>query len=434
MGTNKVYPDPDKPGESLPFKEVLDPVLHGNYHPDGSKDRAHQAARYIRSMAKEEIDRAKAWGDDAVVKTLKPIMVLTGDKLVEAFGMTWHYKDLPQYSNKEFAETRQKLNPRVHFQTAKPSDFRPYGRVDGHFIRIALQHRKMAKQVTGGGQQVLSPRSQELMASSSSFTSSSSSSPSSSSSVPPIPPQAYAEAANGMLLDSNDWMDHAVMLTERPLAEMKAEMAMAGHLLVSPSRRQDEDAQSWAMSRMHKRGKRGPYHSARQQNASIALHEDSSFGNDEEGGGGGGGGQDERGGRERGHASSYSSSSASSDNPPRKSNTARGRKQIAKAMMEKLHHERAKIKRIKNAREEAKEVRRRERDARRAQDRREMFMEMMQMVSMVLAQQGGDGMPGGGEGGSYYNVPAPGAGSSMAPLASMMQRRGGGRQGGGGDC
>lgn len=73
-GTTKLYPHPDhpdKPDKMLPLKGMLDPVVHGNYHPEGSKDRANETALYIRAMAKEEIAHAEADGEDARVKSLE---------------------------------------------------------------------------------------------------------------------------------------------------------------------------------------------------------------------------------------------------------------------------------------------------------------------------------------------------------------------------
>ena len=52
----------------LPVNEIIDPVRHGNFHPEGSKTRADESAIYIRAMAKEESKAAA--GDTGRVKSL----------------------------------------------------------------------------------------------------------------------------------------------------------------------------------------------------------------------------------------------------------------------------------------------------------------------------------------------------------------------------
>jgi len=94
---------------------------------------------------------------------------------------------------------------------------------------------------------------------------------SSPSTAPPIPYEAYAEAANGIVLDSNDWMDLVLMLVGRRLAELKSQ---AGQLLILPSREQDEKLQSYAMRAIHKRGICGHYLSSHQHPFLNALFQD----------------------------------------------------------------------------------------------------------------------------------------------------------------
>jgi hypothetical protein len=170
-GTTKVYPHPDHPDDpakSLKVKEVIDPVVHGNYHPEGSKDRANETALYIRAMAMEEIAHAEADGEDARVKSLQHLQGLTGDNLVKAAGMGWYLTSLDQNKGREYTDFQRRLRPNVHYQQATDSDYREFGCAQGQFILVALKRRKQEQQVTGGGQKVISPRSQALMASSSS--------------------------------------------------------------------------------------------------------------------------------------------------------------------------------------------------------------------------------------------------------------------------
>lgn len=130
-GTTKLYPHPDHPGKPdkmLPLKGILDPVVHGNYRPEGSKDRANETSLYIRAMAKEEIAHAGADGEDARVKSLQHLLGLTGDKLVKAAGMGWYLTTLDQNKGREYFEIKKRLKPNVHYRHAKDSDYRDYGR------------------------------------------------------------------------------------------------------------------------------------------------------------------------------------------------------------------------------------------------------------------------------------------------------------------
>ena len=213
--TNKIA-HAEKPGVELPPKIILDFVKKGNIYPEGSKDEAEDSAQYIRAVAKLEIKEARDAGDNERAKSLAPLLGMTGDKLVEAAGMRWAYTDLESSKRKTFSKVVQKLKPNANVKNPTSTDYRPFGREDGIFIREAIANHGIEEVLTGGGLKEMSPRSQALVGA----TSTDAGGAGRGQSPPPPPRQAFAEAADGKVLDSNDWWVLAGALHRRRLAEL----------------------------------------------------------------------------------------------------------------------------------------------------------------------------------------------------------------------
>jgi hypothetical protein len=242
---------PENPGEFLPPKEILDFVKKGNIHPEGRTEAADDSAPYSRAVAKKEIKEAQVAGDKERAKSLGPLLGMTGAKLKEAAGMAWYYTDLPTSQGKKFLKVIKK---RVSGIDSNNPKYRDFGLTVGYWINVAINNHSIEQVVTGGGLKDASPRSQALGATAT------------DTDAPSIPPQAFAEAADGTKLDSNEWWEHAGTLLRRRNAEMAAAMMTAGNRFLSPSKQKDETAQLWAMGQMdiHRRGKRGKYHNKHQ--------------------------------------------------------------------------------------------------------------------------------------------------------------------------
>ena len=284
-GTLTRIPHPENPGELLPVRQVLDFVYQGNIFPDGQRRRANDTALHIRGHAKLAIEEMERNGDNVRARDLWPLLGMTGDKLQEGFGMRWFYTDRDHQQKGRPSTVVQRVPPGTNPGPSGDRQTRPYGRFDGYWMRISSALGNAVNRATGGGKRTMSPRSEAVARASADAQ---------GRGVPPpsAPTQEFVEAANGMVVNADNFHVAANMITQRRVDEYTAALRAAAEEHVSPSEQGNTTMQHYALGiqNQNRRGSRGPYRSSHQSRSLNNMYAD-----DSEGGGGGGGGGREGG-------------------------------------------------------------------------------------------------------------------------------------------